>query len=1006
MPRESKACARAFLARNISPAILLAWVSAFAVALCPNRAHAGWTAYNDCVYASSLDGVATDPTGQSVHYIAANVTTFGIGSGFSGSSTGELLIRASGVGTGVTATLTESGGVIWQSDVSSSWTGGYDTAVGTDARDTFNGIADMTGVIYYGSVGWYVDLTVTGLDPNETYTFATTASRAKKHTDGAGTGYDDRDTIYTISSADAATNASTPGVTEINPLSVYFCTGNNHDEGYVARWTGISPGADGSFTVRAEAHPNCPDGGRKAYSFDVFMLRQDRLDTCEDFETGYTPGTTVGSHADWFDGGSGPVVTGGVGVAGSVGLAPGSRIFTWTAHPFEWSEPNLAGVILQMDFETDGSAEFNDDRMGWMITDSSTSSDYIFGVQLDNASGHLRIEGYWDHIIGVDEDKRPEIVDLDGVTLDSDAWYRFRAEITKLTDTSARIDVELWSLDASGNLKALVAKGTLADTSVLGGDSPDPAYFAGTMWPAFKNFDSASGECDNACYQICGSLGSPPDQPTLVSPPDGNPIESLGTELRVNVTDPDFDDLDVTFWGRQRNTEAGEDFTIIALPDTQKYSRYWPDVFVDQTEWIVANKDAWNIVYVAHEGDLVDRSDEIYEWDNANAALSLLEDPNTTGLTDGIPYGVVPGNHDQPTGNYNDYFGVSRFDGRGYYGGHYAPNSNDDNFTLFSAGGMDFIVIHLNYDTSPDLNILNWANDLLQTTYSSRRAIVVSHYIMEIGEQADFGTQGQAIYDALKGNANLFLMLCGHRHGEGKRVDEYGGNTLNTLLADYQDEQPYDGNGWLRILAFSPVDNKIRVKTYSPTLLQYRTGSSSQFELDYDMGGSAFVALGTVSGVTNGSDASLDWTDLSADKTYDWYVEVSDGSRTTTGPVWSFTTPPVVGLTLEIVNDTWGDVVLDPEPSDPNLLEYPIDTEVTLTAVPIEGKAFRQWTIYDPCYPGDANYAVIDANTSTTLAMHTHRQVTAAFKCGSGMPSLLPVTLVALGLFAWVRRRT
>lgn len=79
---------------------------------------------------------------------------------------------------------------------------------------------------------------------------------------------------------------------------------------------------------------------------------------------------------------------------------------------------------------------------------------------------------------------------------------------------------------------------------------------------------------------------------------------------------------------------------------------------------------------------------------------------------------------------------------------------------------------------------------------------------------------------------------------------------------------------------------------------------------------------------------------------------------------------------------------------------------MTLTAVPIEGKAFRQWTVYDPCYPGDANYAVIDANTSTTLVMHTHRQVTAAFKCGSGMPSFLPMTLVVLGLFVWVRRRT
>jgi hypothetical protein len=80
-------------------------------------------------------------------------------------------------------------------------------------------------------------------------------------------------TIYTISGVDAATNASTPGTTEVgNPYSVYFNTGNNHDEGYVARWTGINPGADGTFKVRATAHPSS-ESGYKAYAFSVFELQ-------------------------------------------------------------------------------------------------------------------------------------------------------------------------------------------------------------------------------------------------------------------------------------------------------------------------------------------------------------------------------------------------------------------------------------------------------------------------------------------------------------------------------------------------------------------------------------------------------------------------------------------------------------------------------------------------------------------------------------------------------------
>ncbi len=253
---------------------------------------ADWIAYNDVVYDTGLNGAGTDPNGQSVHYKHQYSTAFGIGTpqvadtvdGYSASS-GELLNISNGSGTGITATLTENGSVNWQPQVADgTWHGGYDTAVGTDAYNTFNGFADMTGLVYYGTAGWYVDVEFTGLDPNKTYVFATSASRAKKNTEGAP-GYDNRLTIYTISGVDSATNGSTTGTQEYqsDPYRVFFNTGNNHDEGYVARWTEINPGSDGTFKVRAEAHPDSEDSGRKASSFDVFILQQD--DTmCTDVE--------------------------------------------------------------------------------------------------------------------------------------------------------------------------------------------------------------------------------------------------------------------------------------------------------------------------------------------------------------------------------------------------------------------------------------------------------------------------------------------------------------------------------------------------------------------------------------------------------------------------------------------------------------------------------------------------------------------------------------------------
>jgi uncharacterized protein (DUF362 family) len=63
-----------------------------------------------------------------------------------------------------------------------------------------------------------------------------------------------------------------------------------------------------------------------------------------------------------------------------------------------------------------------------------------------------------------------------------------------------------------------------------------------------------------------------------------------------------------------------------------------------------------------------------------------------------------------------------------------------------------------------------------------------------------------------------------------------------------------------------------------------------------------FVQIGTVTGITSGSNASINWNDLDSNTTYEWYVEVSDGSQSTTGPIWSFVTTTVESGILGDVN--------------------------------------------------------------------------------------------------------
>ena len=405
---------------------------------------------------------------------------------------------------------------------------------------------------------------------------------------------------------------------------------------------------------------------------------------------------------------------------------------------------------------------------------------------------------------------------------------------------------------------------------------------------------------------------APPAAPANPSPAANASGVPLNPTLCVDVADADGGNLTATFYGREVTGAAAPDFTIIALPDTQYYSASFPATYVAQTQWLVDNRVPRNIVYVAQLGDCVDNATIAQQYVNADAAWDIVEANPFTGHPTGLPYGIAVGNHDQApnqdpgtladegatTGAFNSTFGVSRFAGREYYGNHYGIN-NDNHYDLFSASGMDFIAIYMEFmpsDTPLRQAVLAWANGVLQA-FPNRRAILVSHYFMETGTSTAFGNQGQATYDALKGNPNLFLMLAGHLDQASRRTDVFNGRTVYTLKSDYQ-SRPNGGNGWLRIMTFSPANGTIQVETYSPTLGQFIYNhadnvagtAQNQFTLAYPMtGGTPFAVIGT-DVEPSGGRACVAWPGRQPGKQYEWYATVGDGTETTTGATNRFTT--------------------------------------------------------------------------------------------------------------------
>lgn len=356
----------------------------------------------------------------------------------------------------------------------------------------------------------------------------------------------------------------------------------------------------------------------------------------------------------------------------------------------------------------------------------------------------------------------------------------------------------------------------------------------------------------------------------------------------------DDEDIVVSIYGRLKDDQAP--FSLVALPDAQFYTEQsWGGrnyMFRAQTQWVVDNQDRMNIAHTVQLGDCTQNGDNggnDIEWKRADTTMSILENPITTRIPDGMSYTMCVGNHDQtpmfdPNGTthfFNKYFGVDRFSGRYYWGGNYSDNA-DNSYQLFSKNGLDFIVISVEFDEAANPLVLDWADALLKH-HSKRSAIIVGHYFLD--KDGNFSAQGEATYEALKDNPNLFLMLSGHQGGEAVRRNTFQGRTVYAMLSNYQ-WRSKGGSGMLRVMKIDPSKRSMEVATYSPWLDQYERDDNSQFKLeDLNIESTASPFTLIKKEILKEGEFDFTWTGLTTDTVYEWYATVTDGKDTIVGPI-------------------------------------------------------------------------------------------------------------------------
>ena len=310
-----------------------------------------------------------------------------------------------------------------------------------------------------------------------------------------------------------------------------------------------------------------------------------------------------------------------------------------------------------------------------------------------------------------------------------------------------------------------------------------------------------------------------------------------------------------TFDNVQVHAQSDDFFTVAVVPDTQFESANRPGVLAAQTKWLVTHRATERIAMVLQEGDIVNDMRSTTQWANARSSFDYLDGK--------VPFVAAAGNHDEeilsrppprakyPT-RYNQF--IASFDD--YHDtGHYRPGDYRNAYRLFSAGGVDLMVLNLDFGAKDD--VLAWAGKVVDQ-YPHRHVIMLTHDYL--------GTDGN-----LRGTTNPADGTLPHHHNptwnDGLQMWQkfvrrhanvqftLNGHVIQTVSPDkpwsvarlvapndagrpvYQtltNFQTFKGGsqGYLRLFRFHPAQGQVQVRTYSPSLNASLTDDGNQFTYD------------------------------------------------------------------------------------------------------------------------------------------------------------------------------
>lgn len=274
-------------------------------------------------------------------------------------------------------------------------------------------------------------------------------------------------------------------------------------------------------------------------------------------------------------------------------------------------------------------------------------------------------------------------------------------------------------------------------------------------------------------------------------------------------------------------TTKGTTFSFAAVPDTQQEVLRSSDTrMADRSAWVLQQKQ---MSFLLQTGDLVnwDTPDHA-QWAHAKRGLAPLEKAK-------LPYTFAVGNHDtmatgvggsardasrthallRDTETMNSYFDAADFRG---VGGAFEPGKVDNVFTMYTAGGLKWMVLTLEF--CPRTSVVAWAKKVV-AAHPDYNVIISTHYYLtkagKIGtSNAGYGdTSPEYVWKNLvRPHPNVKFVFSGHTGKARKaRVDTgLKGNKVYSFLTTMHDR---DTNP-TRIVTIDTKARTLKTNIYAP----------------------------------------------------------------------------------------------------------------------------------------------------------------------------------------------